>query len=268
MNVSNFIDPVIFKIGFFELRWYSVAYIFGFVGAYIISRYLNRFCKKSQVIPLEKLDYLLNYCFFGVILGGRMGFVIFYEPHYFLLNPLEIFAIWNGGMSFHGGLLGVILGIVAFSKVYKFNMWHIFDRASICILPGIFFGRIANFINGELWGKHTNSNYGVLFQGSGDFLNRHPSQLYEALCEGLIPFIVLFTLLKFTKLFQKNGVFAAIFLTLYSVSRFFIEEFFREPHGIFKIFGIIFSTGQLLCIAMFVLGNAMIWKANKGFAKL
>lgn len=263
-----FIDPVIFKLGFFELRWYSVAYILGFILAGFLAIYANKFTTEGNKLTKQNLDYLLNYCILGVILGGRLGFVLFYEPVYFAQNPLKIFAIWEGGMSFHGGLLGVISGIALFAKTKKFSMWNLFDRAAFCVLPGLFLGRIANFINGELWGKQTSSNFAFIFPQSGDLLPRHPSQLYEALFEGLIPFIIFILLLKTTQLFKKERAFSGLFLIFYSSARFIIEQFFREPHGTYEFFSVTFSTGQILCIPMFLLGIALLSSENNKITKI
>jgi phosphatidylglycerol:prolipoprotein diacylglycerol transferase len=254
-----FIDPTIFKLGFFELRWYSVAYIVGFISAGLLAFFLNKFALEEQELSKINLDYLINYCIFGVILGGRFGYVIFYEPLFFLQNPLQIFAIWNGGMSFHGGLLGVIIALIFFAKKKTYDVWHLFDRAAICVLPGLFFGRIANFINGELWGKVTTLPIGFIFPASGNFEARHPSQLYEAILEGLLPFIIFLILLKFTKLFQKKIVFTSLFLIFYGSARFIVEAFFREPHGIFEFKLFALSTGQLLSIPMIFLGLILLF---------
>ena len=258
-----FIDPVIFKLGFFELRWYSVAYILGFVIAGFLAIYTNKFTIPQNKLTKEKLDYLLNYCILGVILGGRLGFVLFYGLDYFIRNPMKIFAIWEGGMSFHGGLLGVIAGIALFAKTKRFSMWHLLDRAAFCVLPGLFLGRLANFINGELWGNPTSASFAFIFPKSGDLLPRHPSQLYEALFEGLIPFIIFFILLKTTQLFKKEKAFSGLFLIFYSVPRFVIEQFFREPEETYEFFSLTLSTGQLLCIPMFLLGIALLFFKQK-----
>ena len=249
-----FIDPVVFKVGFFELRWYSLAYIVGFLLAGFLAVFMNRYTTPENNISGKKFDVLINYCILGVILGGRLGYVIFYDLIYFIQHPSKILAVWEGGMSFHGGFLGVILAIFLFCKKNNINVWHIFDRASFCVLPGLFFGRIANFINGELWGKPTDFWFSFIFPSSGDFLTRHPSQLYEALLEGLIPFLIFFILLNKTKIFEKAGAFSALFCIFYGIGRFFIEAFFREPHGVFD-FGIFtLSTGQMLCLPMILVG--------------
>lgn len=255
-----FIDPIIFKIGFFELRWYSLAYIFGFIAAYFLFLYLNKFSKKDNTLSRAHVDSLINYCVLGVIIGGRMGFVLFYEPLYFANNLIKIFAIWEGGMSFHGGLCGVILSVAMFCKKNNIKYLNLSDKAAFATLPGLFFGRLANFINGELWGKPTNSeSYGFIFASAHDTLNRHPSQLYEAFFEGLVIFITMLVILKSKDyLFQKKGFFSGLFLTMYSIFRFLIEEFFREPDGLYKILNIEFSTGQILCLPMFVCGIILI----------
>jgi phosphatidylglycerol:prolipoprotein diacylglycerol transferase len=256
------IDPVIFKIGFFELRWYSVAYILGFLCAYLLFFYLNKFASKEDFLQKEKIEKIFNYWVFGVILGGRLGFVLFYDISYFISNPIKIFAIWEGGMSFHGGLLGVIVATFIFAKKHDLNVWNLFDRSTISAYPALFFGRIANFINGELWGKPTREKWGVIFPFSGDLLPRHPSQIYEALLEALLPFLIMLAILFRSNWFQKHGKFSGLFLLMYSIARFFIEQFFREPHGVYSIFNIALSTGQILCFPMFLLGFYLVFLKN------
>ena len=254
-----FIDPIIFKLGFFELRWYSLAYIVGFIIAGFLGIYVNKFALEKDFLSKQKLDYLLNYYILGVIIGGRMGYVLFYHPSYYLANPLKVFYLWEGGMSFHGGACGVIVAGILFSKFKKYRFWPLFDRTAFCVLPGIFLGRLANFVNGELWGKETDLPIGFIFPASGDFLPRHPSQLYEALFEGLIPFLIMICFLKFTNLFKKEGMFSAFFLIFYGIARFIIEEFFRQGEGFlnFKLF--VLSTGQALCLFMILLGFGVLF---------
>jgi phosphatidylglycerol:prolipoprotein diacylglycerol transferase len=258
-----FINPVILKIGIFELRWYSLAYIMGFILAGFLAVFMNRYASLEQNISGKKFDVLINYCILGVILGGRLGYVLFYDLAYFLNNPTKILAVWEGGMSFHGGFLGVLIAILLFSRKNNIDVWHIFDRASFCVLPGLFFGRIANFINGELWGRPTDFWFSFIFPSSGDFLTRHPSQLYEALFEGLIPFIIFFILLKKTDMFKKTGFFSGLFCIFYGIGRFVIEMFFREPHGTFDFEIFTLSTGQLLCLPMILAGVLILLKKNK-----
>lgn len=253
-NSYPFLNPVLFKIGFFELRWYSLAYIFGFIAAYFLFLYSNRYYKEKDILSKGQVESLLNYCVLGVILGGRAGFILFYEPLYYLHHPLKIFALWEGGMSFHGGFAGIGIGILLFCGKNKIDRFKVMDRIAFSCTPGLFFGRIANFINGELWGKPTNGKLGIVFPSSGDFLSRHPSQLYEALLEGMIIFITFFILIKKIKAFEKEGLLTSLFLILYSIFRFFIEEFFREAHNSYNILGKDLSTGQMLCLPLFIAG--------------
>ena len=184
MFINNF-DPVAFTFFSLEIRWYSLAYIFGIIFGWI-------YCKK--LIKDVKLQYLfdnyISYLIVGIILGGRLGYVIFYNFSYYLKNPIEIFMIWNGGMSFHGAIIGIIICSYFFSKKYKMQFFLFLDLVAISSPIGIFFGRIANFINGELVGKVTNNNWGVIFPQI-DIFPRHPSQLYEAFLEGILLFILM-----------------------------------------------------------------------------
>lgn len=240
------IDPVLLYIaGYPILRWYSVAYILGFLAAYFLFKKYNDFTTKEQ------MESIFNYGFFGVILGGRLGYVFFYNFKYFLFHPLEIFAVWQGGMSFHGGLLGVIIALRFFAYKHKIAPSKIADIAPMCITPGLFFGRIANFINGELWGSHTSLPIGFIFPQSGDYTPRHPTQLYEAITEGLILFIITFKMFKKKK---DDGSVACWFLMLYGAFRFMIE-FVRQPdsHLGYILFNT-FTMGHLLCIVMIISG--------------
>ncbi len=253
------VDPVIFYIaGHPILRWYSLAYILGFLSAYLLFKKYNDFTTKEQ------MESLFNYGFFGVILGGRLGYVLFYNFGYYLGHPLEILAVWQGGMSFHGGLLGVIIALTLFARKHKISAAKIADIAPMCVTPGLFFGRIANFINGELWGVRTSLPIGFVFPQSGNFFPRHPTQLYEALTEGLILFIITFLM------FQKkknngiiaNGSIACWFLILYGFFRFLIE-FVRKPdvHIGYIGFGV-FTMGHLLCLGM-IFGGLIFLKRIK-----
>ena len=246
------IDPVIFYIaGYPILRWYSLAYILGFVCAYVLFRKYNTFLNKEQT------ETMFNYAFFGVILGGRFGYVLFYNLPYYLQNPLEAFAVWQWGMSFHGGLLGVIAGLWLFCKRYNVQKGEIADIAPMCVTPGLFFGRIANFINGELWGAETQLPIGFVFPQSGTIMPRHATQLYEALLEGLILFMI--TFLMFRKKKVKNAAIAGWFVILYGMFRFMIE-FVREPDA--QLGYILFNTftmGHLLCFVMVLSGSVFLF---------
>lgn len=250
-------NPNLFEIGFLQIRYYSLAYIFGILAAMF---FINSENKKQNFMSKKAEENWLVFAVLSIILGGRLGYVLFYNPLYFLENPLEIFAIWQGGMSFHGGLLGSIFGLWLFTRIYKINFLQIADVIAIVAPIGIFLGRIANFINLELYGRATNSNFGFVFPSDPELLPRHPSQLYEGFSEGLLTFIILFSLSKLTKIQEKKGALSAIFLILYGFWRFTIENF-REPDThLGFIFGQI-TMGQILSIPLILLGLFVLHKA-------
>ena len=245
MFTNNF-DPVAFEIFSLSIRWYSLAYIFGIIFGWL---YCKKILIKDNIIKELFEDYI-SYLIIGIIIGGRLGYVIFYNFLYFLKNPIEIFMIWNGGMSFHGGLIGVIISSYLFSKKNKKDIFIFLDLVSITAPIGIFFGRISNFVNGELVGKITNSSWGVFFPNYDDKL-RHPSQLYEAFLEGIILFILM-NLIFFNKNY-KIGTCSIMFLILYGFFRI-TSEFFREPDmQIGYLYGHI-SMGMLLSVIMILIG--------------
>ena len=255
MFINNF-DPVAFTFFSLEIRWYSLAYIFGIIFGWI-------YCKK--LIKDVKLQYLfdnyISYLIVGIILGGRLGYVIFYNFSYYLKNPIEIFMIWNGGMSFHGAIIGIIICSYFFSKKYKMQFFLFLDLVAISSPIGIFFGRIANFINGELVGKVTNNNWGVIFPQI-DIFPRHPSQLYEAFLEGILLFILM-NLIYFRKNY-KIGTCSYMFLIYYGILRI-ISEFFREPDmHIGRIIGPL-SMGMILSLILILIGIFIYYneKENK-----
>ena len=255
MFINNF-DPVAFSFFSLEIRWYSLSYIFGIVFAWI---YCKKFLIRNEKI-LDLFDDLISYIIIGVILGGRFGYVIFYNINYYSKNILEIFMIWEGGMSFHGGLLGVIFATYIFSKKNNINSFLFLDLISMSAPIGIFLGRIANFINSELYGRETNLFWSVKFERI-DNVFRHPSQIYEAIFEGIILFILLNYVFK--KLIYKSpGFISALFLILYSLFRFFIE-FTREPDV--QIGYILFNLtfGQILCFFFFMAGLILFYKKNE-----
>ena len=205
MFINNF-DPIAFNFFSLEIRWYSLSYIFGIIFAWV---YCKKFLIKDKKI-LELFDDLISYIIIGVILGGRLGYIIFYNLDYYLKNILEILMIWKGGMSFHGGLIGVIVATYIFSKKNKINTFLFLDLISISAPIGIFLGRVSNFINSELYGRETNLPWSIKFQKI-DNIHRHPSQIYEALFEGIILFILLNYV--FRKLLYKSpGIISALFL--------------------------------------------------------
>ena len=255
MFINNF-DPVAISLLSLDIRWYSLAYIFGIlIGWFYISKFLinDTYLKKN-------FDDLISYIIIGIIVGGRLGYVIFYNFSYYSKNFFEIFYIWEGGMSFHGGLGGVIIVTYIFCKRRKINPFFFLDCISVAAPIGIFFGRIANFINSELYGKVTYVPWGVIFE-KVDYVPRHPSQLYEAFLEGILLFIILNVLIKFNFL-NKRGVLSSLFLILYSIFRF-LSEFFREPDPQLGYIILNFSMGQILSFFLLALGFIILLKNEK-----
>ena len=252
MFINNF-DPVAFQIFSFEIRWYSLAYIFGIIFGWL-------YCKKNLIKDkklLNLFDDLITYLIIGIILGGRLGYVIFYNLEYYLNNFFEILMIWNGGMSFHGGLIGVILATVLFSKKHKINSYIFLDLIALVAPIGLFLGRIANFINSELYGRETDVFWSVKFVAI-DNISRHPSQIYEAIFEGLILFFLLNHFAKKDS-FKNPGLISSMFLIFYSFFRF-ILEFFRAPD--YQIGYLIYqlTLGQFISIVFFSLGISLYLK--------
>ncbi len=251
------IDPVLVSIGPISIHWYAVAYLLGFVlGIWRCKILATRFAMGPK--PIDYDDFL-TWAVIGTILGGRIGYVFFYNAPYFLEHPVEAFHIWNGGMSFHGGMLGVILSTILFARLRKIPFLSFTDILSCATPIGLFFGRIANFVNGELFGRHTDVPWGVVFPYGGDS-PRHPSQLYEALLEGALLFIILFVLSRNKKFGQIPGFLSGVFLTLYSLFRFGVE-FFREPD---PQLGFLFAgatMGQMLSIPMFLGGLYLLYRS-------
>tara|TARA_B100001778_G_scaffold142359_1_gene116938 strand:+ start:129 stop:896 length:768 start_codon:yes stop_codon:yes gene_type:complete len=246
MFINNF-DPVAFEFLTFEIRWYSLSYIAGIVLAWI---YIKKFILKETEYS-KYIDDLISYVIIGVIIGGRLGYVIFYNFEYYINNPLEILMIWTGGMSFHGGVLGVIISTYLFCKKNKLSTFYFLDLISLSAPIGIFLGRIANFINSELYGTRTDFFLAVIFE-KVDTVSRHPSQLYEAFFEGIILFILLnFIYKKYIN--HKPGVLSALFLIFYSIFRFIIE-FTREPDVHLGLVFMELSQGQVMSILFFVVG--------------
>ena len=248
------IDPVAIYLGPIKIYWYGLAYIVGIGLGWLYIKSTDKFHKK-QLLP-EEIDDLIFYTALGAVIGGRLGYCLFYDFNSVILKPLMILAIWNGGMSFHGGLIGATCSMLVFSKVNQKHFLEMSDRIVSGIPIGLFLGRIANFINQELWGLPSNVPWAVIFSSphSGG-IARHPSQLYEAFCEGLIIFAVLYFCLRKG---CRVGVLTASFLILYGIFRFTIE-FFREPDlhlGYF--FGGTLTLGQILTIPMLILGIVMI----------
>ena len=260
MIVHNF-DPVLVDLGLFQIRWYSLAYIFGIVIGWVYAIKIIKFIARNthNFNPIKKshFDNLIVYLVLGIILGGRLGYVVFYNFEYYSQNFFEIFKLWQGGMSFHGGLLGVIVSIVIFSKNMNNNFFKFSDIVACAAPIGIFFGRIANFINGELYGKISTLPWSVIFPQGGN-LARHPSQIYEAILEGVILFILInyFALKK--HLLLKTGYISGLFLILYSIARI-IGENFREPDIHLGYFFDYFSMGVILSSLTLLAGCFIIF---------
>ena len=246
MFINNF-DPVAIQIFSIEIRWYSLAYIIGILLGWILSK---RFFI-SNVELKEKFDDFLTFVILGIIIGGRLGYVILYNPNYYLDNFIDIFKIWEGGMSFHGGLIGVVLASIYFAKKNNQNFFIYLDVVSIVAPIGIFFGRIANFINSELYGTETNLPWAVQFIKI-DNLYRHPTQLYEALFEGLILFLILIYL-RNKGLMKITGLMSGIFLICYSIFRFMIE-FLRVPDEQIGYLLFNLTMGQIISCIFFLIG--------------
>lgn len=258
------LDPVIFQINFshfvFALRWYSLAYIFGLLIAWWLVRQMSEFSKSTFTVL--KVDDFLFYALLGIVLGGRLGYVLFYSPLYFFENPVEIIKVWNGGMSFHGGLLGMIIATIVFCRVKKLNLYMVSDMLCAVAPVGLFLGRLANFVNGELYGRITHSVPWAIIFPMGGPEPRHPSQLYEALWEGLIMFIILNCVWwKSEKYRNRYGFTAGLFFCLYGIGRFFLEMV-REPDAHLGFFANYFTMGQILCIPMIILGAWLIHQSS------
>jgi len=246
MLTNNF-DPVAFSIFSLNFRWYSLAYIFGIIIGWILAK---KYLVKNDEI-LKKFDDYITFLIIGIILGGRLGYVIFYNLDYYKNNILEIFFIWQGGMSFHGGLLGVVFASIWFAKKNNQDPYLYLDVVAIVAPIGIFFGRVANFINSELYGIETSLPWGVKFIKVDD-LYRHPSQLYEAFFEGIILFVILLYLRK-KFLMTSPGFISGMFLFIYSTFRFLIE-FLRVPDEQLGYILLNLSMGQIISLIFLVIG--------------
>jgi phosphatidylglycerol:prolipoprotein diacylglycerol transferase len=246
MFINNF-DPVAIQIFSIEIRWYSLAYIFGILIGWL-------YCKKILIKDknISKLfDDLISYLIIGIILGGRLGYVIFYNLEYFLSNPIEILMIWHGGMSFHGGLLGVLASTIIYAKKHNVNKFIFLDLIAGSAPIGIFLGRIANFVNSELYGRETDILWSVIFTKI-DNITRHPSQIYEALLEGVILFFILFFFIKKNYLL-KPGLISSLFLIFYSLFRFLVE-FFRVPDEQVGLIYLNLTIGQIISLIFLSFG--------------
>lgn len=257
------INPVLLSLGPLQIRWYGLMYVIGFTAAYLLVMHqAKKFRWDRMFLHVDNLNLAL---ILGVVLGGRLGYVLFYNPAYYWDHPLEIPAIWTGGMSFHGGFLGAFLAGFLYCRRTGLDFWKAADLYIVTVPVGLFFGRLGNFINGELYGRITNVPWAMVFPQGGP-LPRHPSQLYEALLEGLILFLILWTMKAIPwqparSSAWPHGVMLALFLGLYGCFRFLVE-FVREPDPQIGLIGSTFSMGQVLCLLMFCAG-ILLWLGRK-----
>lgn len=255
-------DPILVQIGPFAIRWYALAYVAGILVGW---RYVAGLIKNQALwgprgapATIPQVDDLILWITLGIILGGRLGHVFFYTPSLIFTDPLEVVKVWNGGMSFHGGVLGVLIAVFIFTRINKIDVLRIGDAITAAAPIGLFFGRIANFINGELWGRPTDVPWAFVFPYAG-IMPRHPSQLYEAALEGIVLFLILRWATHGAKLLQRRGVVAGIFLLGYATFRTFIENF-REPDSYLPNFPLGLTMGMMLSAPMFIGGAWLIWR--------
>lgn len=262
------IDPVAFSLGPVSVHWYGLAYVAGILlgWRYACALAANRtlWANDAPAVTKAHLDDFIIWIVAGIILGGRLGYILFYDTANVLADPMRIIEIWNGGMSFHGGFIGAALAMVAFARKHQIRVWSLFDVVAAVVPIGLLFGRIANFVNGELWGRVTDVPWSFVFPAAGPFA-RHPSQLYEAALEGAALFVVLAVLVFRHKALRYRGVVAGVFVVGYSTSRI-IVEFFREPDA---QLGYLLSTnwltmGMLLSLPMFAAG---LWTIARSIDK-
>lgn len=267
------VDPVAVHLGPLAIKWYGLAYLAGLLLGWV---YIRRLLAEPQIWanntpPFEpaKVDDLLLYITAGVVLGGRLGFILFYEPRYYLANPQEIIAVWKGGMAFHGALVGCAIAIWAFARRNNVNGWSAADLCAAAVPIGLFFGRIANFINGELWGRLSDASWAMVFCNervkalhdgtcpAGE-LPRHPSQLYEATLEGVVLFVVLRLMTHYFGALKRPGLVSGAFLIGYGLARS-AAEFFRDPH--FMVGPL--TAGQIYSLPMIAAGIVLVWYAQR-----
>ena len=253
------IDPVIVSFGQLSIRWYGLSYVLGLILGIYFMKKLNTLTVK----PLKNkiIDDFFIWACMGVIIGGRFGYVIFYQANIFLSNPMYIFYIWKGGMSFHGGLLGIIIAMALFSYYKKTSFLYVSDLVSTVAPIGLFFGRIANFINGELYGRITSFPIAMIYPDI-DLQRRHPSQLYEAFFEGILIFLILIIIIKKTIIKNRIGINTSIFLILYGFFRILIENL-REPDEQIGLIFNFFTMGQFLSFPMIILGFFILSNRKK-----
>ena len=252
------LNKVALDLGFFQLRWYSLAYLAGIMLAYW---YLLKLIKEpGSPFSRDNADDMIFYGTLGVILGGRLGYVLFYQPS-ILKNPMDIFKVWEGGMSLHGGTIGVLLGLAYFAWRNKKSFLRAVDYIAVTVGFGLLFGRLANFVNGELWGRATDVSWAIIFPTGGD-VPRHPSQLYEAGLEGVLMLIIMYFMFWKTDARYKTGLLTGVAALIYGCSRFFVE-YYRQPDKGLEDLSWGLTMGQTLSVPMIVLGLYLVLTANK-----
>ncbi|MBK9585215.1 MAG: prolipoprotein diacylglyceryl transferase [Alphaproteobacteria bacterium] len=255
------IDPIALEIGPLAVRWYALSYM---VGILLGWRYALNLASKGQEgerPSATEIDDFITWAVLGVIAGGRLGYVLFYAPGLYLESPLEALMVWKGGMSFHGGMLGVLLAMVLYARKRQIPLLRLSDIVCAAVPIGLFFGRLANFVNAELYGKHTDVWWGVIFpDGSG--LPRHPSQLYEAFLEGIVLFILLAVLIKKPSIRNRPGIVSGIFLIGYGTFRFLVETV-REPDAQIGYIANLVTMGQMLCLPMIAIGVFLAVRSSR-----
>lgn len=255
------IDPVLVEIFGLPIRWYSLAYLAGILLGWL---WMRRMAPRVGVpVTPRQLDDFIMWATLGVILGGRLGYVLFYRPAAYFDHPLSILRLWDGGMSFHGGLVGTTLMIIFFARTQRLPLFKFADLVAIAVPIGLFFGRLANFINGELWGRASDIPWAMVFPRDPLGLARHPSQLYEALLEGALLFLVLNLLaLRGRLVARRPGTVVGLFFVGYGAARYLVE-FAREPDAHLGLFGNFISMGQILSLPMIAFGAWLVWQAGR-----
>lgn len=254
------IDPIAFELGPLAVHWYGLMYLVGFASAWLLGRWrVKRGLTRVTLVDFEDMLFL---AMLGAVVGGRIGYALFYQPGYYLHNPIEILFLWQGGMSFHGGLLGVVFSLWLFARRKKYRFLELGDLIAPLVPLGLAAGRFGNFINGELWGRPTDLPWAMIFPGAQDGIGRHPSQLYQFALEGILLFVIVWW---FARKPRMTGRVSAVFLMGYGVLRF-IAEFGREPDAFLGLLVANLSMGQWLCIPMIVAGGWLYAYSSKASA--
>lgn len=250
------IDPVAFSVGSFSVRWYGISYVVGILLAWQLCAFLVQ--KYDFGFKRKVVDDFIPLATIGIVLGGRIGNALFYHLDYYLSHPWEIFYIWQPGMSFHGGFWGVVLTLILFCRYHKLHFFSLADVLAVGTPIGIFFGRLANFVNAELYGRVTEVPWGMVFP-TADNLPRHPSQLYEAGLEGVLLFTILICVATLSQAPRRPGLLSAVFLIGYGAARS-VAEIFRDPDGVLSLFGLEVTLGQAYSIPLVLVGVCLLWK--------